>query len=1435
MPQKIIVTTSPWKDNKTGKWKLSAFMGIQLDAGVNTTLSAFPDVLKWIEKLQQAVFFVQFNNEAPKEIKPITKKWDAALYAKLFESKIKVDSFQPLNISKLVLKSYPAMHINNFILDTYKEVGSLKADVLPDTNFFINDWKKLNEVSNVQLTQTKPLTGRKNDATTNDFLKRGHAGKEMVRATTAQNKFIPFSAQANTNMDFGQFYNYHAKDVNKRISQLAKIPQPQFEYHDVLSIITSYPAIMRKLGLVIDFELPGNPSAANGTVRIIPSNLGFENEVQVSSPATAYQATANGFYAAAKPGSFIDKGMLKINTPDFSVIQIDTDGAAMKLASHAETIHFTAAENLVLASNFINFVNIDDKNAGKQNAPKKEEPKEDIINEGLPALRSAGIGLVKNGLAEILYKKLNRNTTLHNTVTNVAAAVNSTALMNKGVAGAKKEVTTATRKQLKDAVTIAVNIPLAAEILYVDDLVQGYRMDIAYEDNPTKWHSLHKRKNTYAFVPVGGAEQQINLNGEDEIDESCIHLTLTKDELQEGDDDKINEVMARWEGWSLAVPRPGKGLNNEGTEISSDEEEKKKYKLNNEVPFRLQVYTKPAPKTLPMLRFGKSYRVRIRTVDIAGNGLQLDSPVENEAAVIKTGIKYLRYEPLPVPVLIQGDEVTGGDKNKMRDRDGESIEHMVIRSNYNVNAEPYEKNNPTTVYKANTETNDNSKKTIPVTTLTYLHEAVRHVAAPRSAQHTAELHGMFDGAIKDAAKAAEAYTFITSRDIETKDDGKTKAAVKPVTDVNVPVTYLADPLAAGVVFTMKSDTNFETSWKKGETKKISFYFDDEVSDANADTVYTSDQWRNPKSFRIKLIEGNAAPAWDKGSRQLIIALPKAAQIEINYASFWRPSDLDKLSGMQQVITRGGNARSMQMVKKSSHWMTSPWRTIRLVHAVQQPLEKPVLIKEATNVLRNYNDTFVTIPTKINIHGSSTDKVDMEANWKEWVDDLNDEAPKQIDGKTHVDTVPVSYTDKILDLSIQTKMMSTSFDLLPLNHVFGDTKHRMVNYSPVAATRYREYFTGIFDTAVKNGKTVLQTQTGEAVQLNILSSARPTIPVIDYVVPSFNWLKTKAGNIDTHLRTGNIRVYLKRPWYSSGDDEKIAVILPSKGVMQKSIQEKYCTVWGKDPAFVAPDLNNSNYPVQEHFPNAEAYKKLGFDKFPLAAEYDTVHLAEENDTVSIAAFTVLFDKEKQLHYADIPVFIAFAYFPFVKLSLARYQRNSLRQNETDCCLSNTVQTDWIQVVPARATALMPLKGSPNIYDVVVRGTPAGVTPGQAMLKAVNNGSVKVKITITVENTSIPKSDEAFISVNDRGQGLKTTEYIKQTELNDTHFKNGQIEFIERITVNSGGAKIVIREYELHEADPIRAHAKQKSNAFGQPNYQPEYAERLVFMDVYELGG
>ena len=262
-----------------------------------------------------------------------------------------------------------------------------------------------------------------------------------------------------------------------------------------------------------------------------------------------------------------------------------------------------------------------------------------------------------------------------------------------------------------------------------------------------------------------------------------------------------------------------------------------------------------------------------------------------------------------------------------------------------------------------------------------------------------------------------------------------------------------------------------------------------------------------------------------------------------------------------------------------------------------------------------------------------------------------------------------------------------------------------------------------------------------------------------------------------------------------------------------IRDRSCTVWGVDPVFDAGALNGRNYPSQEHFPNA--------------AEYDTVRLAEDpGKSVVVAGYPVRYDTEKQLHYADIPVTIAQAYFPFVRLSLARYQKDSLRINGRDCCLSGIVKADWMQVVPSRIVTLRESNNS-NQYEIGV----AGPAPFRNNPDGFDRDNARVRINISIDTADTEKTDGAFIRINE-AEGMKTTFFNRNFDIKTNDTRDGAINFRETIRFDQKFAgkpmRIVVREYELHERDPLRNPPARSGNAA-----ERGYDERLVFMDVFEL--
>ncbi len=83
-----------------------------------------------------------------------------------------------------------------------------------------------------------------------------------------------------------------------------------------------------------------------------------------------------------------------------------------------------------------------------------------------------------------------------------------------------------------------------------------------------------------------------------------------------------------------------------------------------------------------------------------------------------------------------------------------------------------------------------------------------------------------------------------------------------------------------------------------------------------------------------------------------------------------------------------------MAVMGSHWMLTPFRSLTLVHATQQPICLPELI--VLSAQRPAGAPYADVLCRIvRLHGPSTGKFEIEADWNEWVDDLEKDAPERV--------------------------------------------------------------------------------------------------------------------------------------------------------------------------------------------------------------------------------------------------------------------------------------------------------------------------------------------------------------------------------------------------------------------------------------------------------
>ena len=225
--------------------------------------------------------------------------------------------------------------------------------------------------------------------------------------------------------------------------------------------------------------------------------------------------------------------------------------------------------------------------------------------------------------------------------------------------------------------------------------------------------------------------------------------------------------------------------------------------------------------------------------------------------------------------------------------------------------------------------------------------------------------------------------------------------------------------------------------------------------------------------------------------------------------------------------------------------------------------------------------------------------------------------------------------------------------------------------------------------------------GEEITTWIPSSAPPPAPEVLYVLPTFGWVRSEdETGKKSWRRGGGLRVYLNRPWNVSGYGEMLAVVLPPANFPGDPNKEpppttlkKFVTQWGNDPiwlslfvAGVAP--KRSNFPLARTSRDPDGKWLPGFapaDEWeqppgPFRTSLQPSELRTEANPpfVEIAPHDVFYDEERQLWYCDMEVTWGAAYFPFIRLALARYQPVSVDTAH----LSNIVIADFMPLVPDR---------------------------------------------------------------------------------------------------------------------------------------------------------
>jgi hypothetical protein len=331
-------------------------------------------------------------------------------------------------------------------------------------------------------------------------------------------------------------------------------------------------------------------------------------------------------------------------------------------------------------------------------------------------------------------------------------------------------------------------------------------------------------------------------------------------------------------------------------------------------------------------------------------------------------------------------------------------------------------------------------------------------------------------------------------------------------------TYLPDPLCTGVLAILTD--------LKGAViaqQSLGFYNKDDASwpEYVPHIVQLEQSQDASPSLKVGTITSapNAFPFLKQGlSKAFICRVPPGKTYLLALRPQLDPANLSNVHALSLVTQAGNTPAQLDVSKLVLSDMCRP-TMVRLTHATDRPVAKPkvTMVPPLTS-----NSASVTDPKNVLVGATldpwSTSKVALVANWDEMTDDVNQN----------------SYTKKALEAqlwesSIAKKSDSGEIKVIKTQFPFSDTRYRRLVINARGTARYGDVF----------GKSDKQTRTldSDPVTLDILATAAPKAPDVEYVLPNLRWELLR----EKRTRTMGLTVVLNRPWFSSGIGEQLAVV------------------------------------------------------------------------------------------------------------------------------------------------------------------------------------------------------------------------------------------------------------------------------------------------------
>ncbi|MCC7076897.1 MAG: hypothetical protein IT198_07200 [Acidimicrobiia bacterium] len=1125
--------------------------------------------------------------------------------------------------------------------------------------------------------------------------------------------------------DFAQLVRFHTPPAP--VLEGTGPTPPTFDFHEMCSLAQDHTELLRLLGLVIDLELTDPPSVSGITTArvLVDWSPSISGSVDVS-PLTQCEVGPGVFRATPLFfGPEVADGYLRLDDTNlYGVAPVDQDGASLMAIDFAATVERSQAMRSVDTPSTF----------------------------ALPALRAEGLALFRKGRAATLRRmRFVRGLTLDGDLT-------------------------------------SGTIPGDNLLLFAEDLVQGARVD-AQEATVGVWRSLGARTGELRFTASNVTETV-------SYDEAPTNAAAAGAHDGSSDDLRLGETVVTWNGWSVGAPRPGKFLHAADAQLMDHTSEAPQNGLPLEISYAV------LPGSLPRLRFGGRYRFRARAVDLAGNSEELAEP---SGAHATAPVLFGRFEPVQSPPVLLRRPLGPGD----------AVDRVVLRSNYDVAPSPQ--------------------------------TAERHVIAPKVSQRMAELHGMFDTNGSPSVVDANAYAAIAAREamktsdiVSAQPDPGGNDTFYFDTDA-VAAPYLPDPVSSAALLRglgsgVGSDVqiDFDGVWPDRAGVRLvlrepgpgdgDFYYD--AADSRLDVFLAKAERRE---VRLSAVLDPAAldrfGLWEWISEAGGATAQLRADVEAGRHWMFTPFRLLTLvhavkqplapaelllGGFGASRNAGETFATLGGVATFSRKSTA---RVDFEAAWDEYVDDGPGAAAPTRPDPNNAGTWLDRPHR----GATALSIPVEEQGQPEslsLVEARPPGPRHEFGDTKhrdVDYLTRAYSrfDDFFRVEGDADFGAANPVVLDGGGVVTGSVRLTSTVSTQDGPRTISYVEGADFTVDSPAGEVTRPNgslmpdevvaswvprpndrvAGDPVRLAVPASARPDPPRVLYVVPTFAW--ANVGVWPTRSRTrrgGGLRVYLERPWWSSGGGELLGVVTALNASGQTPLPDdvaRVATQWGVDPVHAGTATPDTADPT----------------RFPLrtATAYGVGVPEAQGVMLGVAGHEVGFDTERDLWYCDLELDTGTAWMPFVRLALARYQPSTLGGLE----LSTVVPADFIQLAADRTAMITP-----------------GVRPRQYLVQLSGPGYQA--------SQADPEGLRATVTLQRRVAGL-TGPLAWETVGNPVTLKREllpgpTVVHSARITITTGvmaaGARVVFEEFEIVRRD-------------GSAQEPVKLRRRPVYADAVEL--